>query len=197
MWRKSSEQTEIDLKGTLYEIESLMKQVAKWGMEAGFLDIDGHLEARLQPLLRDASAARFGYCETECDSRASRLENLEAEWCSAQRTVAGYRARYGIEAAATQGRHWRRLRNWIWDYRDYCAARAICRRRAPLVRQLREEFDGLERKRRTAAQWRETAAQALRANYEFHRARAARLRPEKENRHDTRELHQVVLQRAN
>ncbi len=197
MWRKHSNAIETAFKGTPQEIDSLMKQAARWGLEAGFLGIDGQLEPRIQALLREAAARCFGYCEADRDSLLARLENLEAEWNDEQRTVSEYRARYGLETVVLSGRRWRRLRTWIWDYRDYCAARAVCRRLSPVVRRLREEFDALERKRRAAAEWRETSAQALRATYEFQRARAARLRPEMENGHDARELHQCVLRRAN
>ena len=86
---------------------------------------------------------------------------------------------------------------WFAGRAELKQARSLHRRTDPELRQARLDFEIAERNRRDAAEWREMAAQFLRATYEYKKARASVVRPEKEQSHDTRDNRQFILHRAN
>jgi hypothetical protein len=177
------------------EMAKLTAMVVKWGMEAGFLGLEDRLEPRLESMVREAADLLFGRFESESECLRSELEATESEWEQAAYRVAAYRSRFG----APRGTEcwWTRVRCWFWDFREYRAAGARCSRCEPILREKRRELAAAERKRRQAREWCEIAAPALRARYEFEKARAAAVRPDKEMTYDTRETHQFVACRAN
>jgi hypothetical protein len=168
------------------EMETLTAQVGKWGMEAGFFDLEDHLEPRLAALIRDSSEKLFGNCEAELDCLQSALDSAEIEWSAASRVVE--RPRPGL---------FRRLCFWLRNAREYRAACGACRRLEPELRKLRLDLDAARSARNAAAEWRKHASETLPANYQFQKNRAALARPAKETSHDTRETRNLIVQRAN
>jgi hypothetical protein len=157
-----------------------MAQAAQWGLEAGFLGIDGHLEPRMQALLEESVKRLFGDFEAERDRLMAEIGSAETAWDQAQQVITLYRSRYGTGAEGERAGWLRRLRNWLWQTRDYRSAIAISRREAPALRELRLSLANVERTRRVANGWRETAAKGLGANFEFQQQRAAIARGRKE-----------------
>lgn len=157
------------------EMGSLITTVAKWGLETGFLGLDHELDPMLTSLVREAASRLFGSFEAEMSRLRSALDALESEWDQAAHRVAAYRSNFG-ELVRRHG--WLTgLRAWLWDFREYRAARSLCRRRGPELRSFKSEFAAAERLTRTAREWCEIASQSLRAQYEFEKARGAALRP--------------------
>ncbi len=194
MWRRTEANVPPPADSSV-ELAKLTAIVGKWGMEAGFLGLEDRLEPRLESMVREAAGVLFGNFETESDRLRSELEAAESEWDQAAHRVAAYRSRFG--AHRENGGWWTGLRCWFWDFRECRAANARCRRCEPILREKRLELAAAERKRRQAREWCEVAAPALRARYEFEKARAAAVRPDKEMTHDTRETRQFVVHRAN
>ena len=168
------------------EMGKLMATVSKWGLESGFLGIEDHLEPRLVASVQGAKGRLFGSSEAEVDRLRSELDAMETDWDQAAHLVSGYRARLAKKDPGAGW--WTRLRCWFWDLREYRAARARCNRIEAPLRSKRLEFAAAERQQREAKHWCEVATQALLAQYEFEKARAACLRPEKEITHVTNEL---------
>lgn len=181
--------------GSRSEMAKLTATVAKWGMEAGFLGFEDRFEPRLESMVREAAALLFGNFEAESGRLRSELEATESERNQAAHRVAAYRSRFG--APVGHGEWWTQWRCWFWDFRKYRDAYARCRRCEPILRQKSREFAAAEHKRRQAREWCEIAASALRARYEFEKARAAAVRPDKEMSYDTRETRHFVAHRAN
>jgi len=200
MWRKQNESVPTPVRSTASELGALTATVSRWGMEAGFLGIEGHLEGRVSALVRETSVRLFGNCEADRDRWLCQIESIEKEYDDAARRIAACRenrdlARGGLSRIAS-------LRAWLTELMAHRAARTLRRRRNPDLQTARREFETAERARRYASEWREMSAQSLRATYEYHKARAAmvrpeQVRPEKEQSHDTRENHQFIVHRAN
>lgn len=157
------------------ELAELTTVVTRWGIEAGFLGIDGHLEGRLPALVREASLRLFGNCEAERDRLICQIEAAERDCEEFARRTEETRekresARRGLFA---------RLRSWwaglVWSR----AVHRMQRRQEPELREKRLRFELAEVARREACDWREMATQSLRANFEYHQTRAALVRPEK------------------
>jgi len=179
------------------EMEQLMALAAKWGLEAGFLGIDGHFEPRMQALLEESVKRLFGDFEAERDRLMAALESAETAWDQAQAVITQYRSRYGSEGNGERRGWLHRLRNWRWQTRDYRSAIVISRREAPNLRQLRLSLANIERTRRAATGWRETAAHGLRANFEFQQQRAVIARGRKEEHYnDNHNTKQFIARRA-
>jgi hypothetical protein len=183
------------------EAERLTREVARWGMEAGFLGTDDeNVQIRLAGLIRQSSIALYGDREAEIDRLQSELESKEIEWNTASRTVSAYRA--GIEFhGGLIGRFFVRIRAYR-DYRDACR---VCRRLEPELRELRLDLEDAESRRSASAEWQTHAAETLLANYRFQKRRGAMARPvetnndkkNEENNHDTREARNFIIHRAN
>lgn len=177
------------------ELAELTVTVSRWGMEAGFLGIDGHLEGRVLALVREASVRLFGNCEVERDRLLCRIEAMEKEYEESSRKI----EESGTRHEAFRGR--RGLFAWLWawftDPANSREARSMHRRNDQELRKSRLDFEIAECARRDACEWREMAAQSLRASYEYHKARAAVVRPEMERNHDTRGNRQFIVHRAN
>ena len=179
------------------EMEQLMVLAAQWGMEAGFLGIDAHLEPRVQALLDESVKRLYGDFEAGHDRLMAELDDAETAWDQAQAVIAEYRCRYGTGANGERSSWLGRLRNWLWQTRDYRSAMAISRREASVLRQLRLDLANVEPTRRAADGWRETAARGLKANFEFQRQRAAIARGRKaEHYNDNRNTKQFIARRA-
>jgi len=179
------------------QMEQLMTLAAQWGLEAGFLGIDGHLEPRIQALLEESVKRLFGDFEAERDRLMAELDSAETAWEQAQEVISEYRSRYGTGANGERSSWLRRLRRWLWQTRDYRSAIAISRREAPLLRDLRLGLANVERTRRAADGWRETAAHGLRAIFEFQRQRAAIARGRREGHYnDNHNAKQFIARRA-
>jgi hypothetical protein len=177
------------------EMGKLSSIVGKWGLEAGFLQLQDDFEPRLEALVLEAAARLYGNAEADLGRLRSELDSVESEWDQAAHQVATYRSRF--DAARARGGWWNRLRAWFWDFRECRAARVQCKRRGPVLAKTRLELAAAERKARQAQEWREIATRALRAHYEFEKARAACLRPEKETTYDRGETRHFVLHGAN
>jgi hypothetical protein len=164
-------------------------------MEAGFLGIDGHLEGRMLALVREASVRLFGNCEAERDRLLCRIEAIEKEYEESSRKIGESDARH----EAIRGRRGLLARLWAWftELANAREARSIHRRNDQELRKSRLDFEIAECARRDACEWREMASQFLRASYEYQKARAAMVRPEKERNHDTRDNRQFIIHRAN
>lgn len=188
------------------ETERLTREVARWGMEAGFLGMDDeNVQTRLAGLIRQSSITLYGDCAVEIRRIQSELEAKEIEWLTASRTSTTYRA--GIEF---HGGPIRRFLARIRAYRDYRDACRVCRRLAPELRRLRLDLGDVESRRNAAAEWQTHAAETLLANYRFQKSRGAKARPveiskdeinfnkkNEENSHDTREARNFIVHRAN
>ena len=158
------------------EMSDLTARVAKWGMETGFLGLEHSVEPMLTSLVHEAARRLFGSSETELSRLRSELDTLEAEWEQTAHRVAAYRSRFG-ELVKSYG--WLTgFRAWFWDFREFRAARRLCRQREPEMKSIRSGFATAERVAKAAKEWCEIASQALRAQYDFEKARAAALRPE-------------------
>ena len=166
------------------EMEQLMTLAAQWGLEAGFLGIEGHLEPRMQVLLKESVKRVFGDFEAERDRLMAELDSAETAWDQAQKVITEYRSRYGSGANGERAGWLRRLRSWLWQTRAYRSAIAISRREAPVLRELRPNLASVECTRRAANDWRETAAHGLKANFEFQRQRAVIARGRKEEHYN-------------
>jgi hypothetical protein len=177
------------------ELAELTATVSRWGTEAGFLGIEGHLEGRVSALVREASVRIFGNCEAERDRLLCRIEAIEKEYeeCADKLDESSTRR------DAFRGRRGPFARLWAWftDLANSREARSLHRRNDPELRKSRLDFEIAERARRDACEWREMAAQFLRASYEYQKARAATVRPEKEQNHDKRDNRQFIVHRAN
>jgi hypothetical protein len=176
--------TGADLGTAPREMEQLMALAAQWGLEAGFLGIEGHLEPRMQALLEVSVNRLFGYFEAEHDRLMAEIDSAETAWDQAQQAITQYRSRYGTGPNGDRTGWLHRLRNWLWQTRDYRSAIAISRREAPNLRQLRLSIASVELTRRAANGWRETAAHGLRANFEFQQQRAVIARGRKEEHYN-------------
>jgi hypothetical protein len=146
-------------------------------------------------MVREAAGRLFGSFEADSDRLRSELDEVESDWEQTALRLSAYRSRFGMPG--TRDGCLSRLRCWLWDFREYRAARARYNRREPVLRKGRVEFAAAERKTREAKEWCEIATQSLRAHYEFEKARAASVRPEKEMNYDTREPRHAVVHRAN
>ena len=166
------------------EMEQLMGMAAQWGLEAGFLGIDGHLEPRMQALLEESVKRLFGDFDAERDRLMAELDAAGTAWDQAQAVIAEYRCRYGTGANGERSSWLGRLRNWLWQTRDYRSAIAISRREVPVLRERRLSLANIERTRLAANGWRETAALGLRANFEYQRQRAVIARGRKEEHYN-------------
>ena len=142
------------------EMEQLMALPAQWGLEAGFLGIDGHLGPWTQALLQESVKRMFGDFESERDRLMSEIESAERAWDQAQDVITEHRARYGAGSNGERSSWLRQFRGWIWQTRDHRSATAISPRDAPVLRELRLSLANPER--RAANSWRETAANGLR-----------------------------------
>lgn len=190
-----NEPTPTAVPSTGAELTALTATVSRWGMEAGFLGIEGHLEGRVSALVREASVRLFGNCEAERDRLLCQIEAIEAEYEASDRRIAACRQ----TRDTTRGRWGWIAALWAWyaELSAYAAARALRARKDPDLLAARLAFENAERARRNACEWREMAAQSLRASYEYHKVRAAMVRPEKEENYDTHENRQFVVHRAN
>ncbi len=195
MWRKQNECTPALVPATGSELSALTATVAKWGMEAGFLGIEGHLEGRVSALVREASVRWFGNCEAGRDLWLCRVESIEKEYDNASRKIAD--CRQNRDLARRGGSRIAVLRAWLIELMAYRSARALRRRRNAELQTARQELETAERTRRDASEWREMSAQSLRATYEYHKARAAMVCPEREQNYATREDRQFIVHRAN
>ncbi len=176
------------------ELERLIAEVAKWGMEAGFLGFeDDHLEARLAALVRDSSEKLFGNCEADRDRLESELDSREIEFNAASRAVAAY---LSASRAVVPGGLIRRFFSWLRAYRDYCSARSVCHRLEPALQELKKNLIVTECACGASADWRKQASAALPANYQFHKTRAAHARPAEEKNDVNREAASFVVRRA-
>jgi hypothetical protein len=194
MWRRHSEPAHAPVPSAASELGVLTATALRWGLEAGFLGIEGHLEGRVLALVREASVRLFGNCEAERDRLLCEIEAMEKEYEDASRRIAECREN---RERSRGGRSWIAvLRACLAELLALRAARALRRRRNPELRTVRREFETAERTRRDASEWREMAAQSLRATYEYHKIRAAIVRPEKEQTHDTRENRQFIVHGA-
>lgn len=200
MSHKLAEMVAAPVAPTGKELAELTATVSRWGMEAGFLGIEGHFEERIMALVREASVRLFGNCEAERDRLLCRIEAMEKEMEESARKV----EECGKERHGVHGRlgpiAW--LRTWLSERTEINEARSVRQRNEPDLRKAHLDFELTERTRRDAAEWREMATQSLRASYEYHRERAALVRPqtsqlEKEEHHDTRDNRQFVVHRAN
>jgi len=163
------------------EMEQLMALPAQWGLEAGFLGIDGHLGPWTQALLQESVKRMFGDFESERDRLMSEIESAERAWDQAQDVITEHRARYGAGSNGERSSWLRQFRSWIWQTRDHRSATTISRREAPVLRELRLSLANAQRTRRAANSWREMAANGLRANFEYQQQRAAIARERKRN----------------
>jgi len=176
------------------EMEQLMALVAEWGLEAGFLGIDGHLEPRMEALLDESVKRLFGDLEAARDRLMAELDSAETAWNQAHQVIKEYRC----ESAWQAGRaSWlRRFRHWLWQTQDYGSAIAVSRREATVMNELRLNLANVERSRRAANAWRETAANSLRASFEFQQERAAIARERKEDSIDGHDTKHFLARRA-
>lgn len=104
MWRKQNECTPALVPATGSELSALTATVAKWGMEAGFLGIEGHLEGRVSALVREASVRWFGNCEAGRDLWLCRVESIEKEYDNASRKIADCRQNRDLARRGKQDR---------------------------------------------------------------------------------------------
>jgi hypothetical protein len=174
------------------ELDGLMTAAVRWGMEAGFLGIDGRFEERMAPLLAEASERVFDECEAGRERLAPELEALEARLRQALGVREEFRERYGNSGLPATAGPLRRLRSFVWDWLDYHAACNFLRRAQPGLRELRTRFDRADAQRRAAGEWRKSAMVTLRANHEYQKARAALARQSEERIHDTRDALRIV-----
>jgi hypothetical protein len=180
------------------ELEGLMTVAAQWGLESGFLGIEGHPEARMTALLEEASRRLFGDPSAERVRLMAEIEPAQNDWNQAQQVISGYRSRYGSQAHGERIGLVRRLRHWLWNSRDYRSAVRVIRRRTPQLRDLRTKLDVVEATHRAAGAWRETAAPALKATFEYQNQRAGIARARKEeNDNDDPNAKYLVASRAN
>lgn len=195
MWRRRNNTTpEVSSRPAIAQagsdMETLMNQVCRWGLEAGFLGIDAHLEPRLAALVRETTNRKFGNYEAERDRLLSELEGLEKSYEEAVEAVAkSARSGESVKGIA------KRVRAWFTGIYDYRTARDRCRQLRPQIDRAKRDYETAELRRREACEWRETATQGLRANYEFQKARAAAVRTEKEQSHDHRENRRYIENR--
>jgi hypothetical protein len=184
------------------ELAELTAKVVRWGMEAGFLGIEGHLEGRVQALVREATVRVFGNCDAERDRLVCRIEAMEQELEDSARKVEE------VRAVRDSMRSRRGLLGWVLSWfagrSELSGAQAAGRRNDPELRKARLDLEMAECTRRNAAEWREMAVQYLRVTYEYQKARAAVVRPqdarsekEKEQTNDTRDNRQFIVHRAN
>lgn len=193
------ESNPMPLPGSGAEMAKMTASVAKWGLEAGFLGLEDRLEPRLAAMVREAAMRLFGNCEAETARLRSEMVTAETEWQQAALQIAAWRSRLNQPEAK---RGWLKgLYSWFVDFREYRTASGRYERNEPVFRSKRQELAAAELKTRQANEWGEISLQALRAHYEFEKARAASLRPEKEIVHDTREdtieTRHFVVHRAN
>ncbi len=177
------------------EMAKMTVSVAKWGLEAGFLGLEDRLEPRLAAMVREAAMRLFGNFEAETARLRSEMETAETEWQQAALQIAAWRSR--LDRPETSRGWIKRLCSWVFDFREYRTACARHDRNEPVFRSKRQELATAELKARQANEWCEVSLPALRAHYEFEKARAASLRPEQEIVSDTRETRQFVVHRAN
>lgn len=182
-----------DQRGVL---ERLSSQITKWGLEAGYFGVEDRLEPRLCAMVNEVSTHLFGDCGGERERLATELARTETEWGCAMQLVTSYRARYGATGDVARAGILRRFRTWVWDCRDYCAAVSRGRRAYALREKLQCRLDEVERRYRCAFEWREETMEALRAAYDFQKARASMARTRKETGHDTREAQNLFVYRA-
>jgi hypothetical protein len=157
------------------ELAELTTVVTRWGMEAGFLGIDGQLEGRLPALLSEASMRLFGPCEAEREQLLCQIEAAEKAREQAARRLDEVRARRESAGAGWFGR----LRLWWTEWIGSHAESRTRRRQEPDLREKRVKFEIADLTRREACQWREMAMQSLRATFEYHQTRAALVRAER------------------
>lgn len=200
MSNRVNEAAPAPLPATAQELADLTAVVSRWGMEAGFLGIEGHLEDRLAALVRESSVRLFGNCDAERDRLLVQIEAAEKEIEDTAREAEkrrevrkSIRGRFNLLA---------RIQLWFAELAGAKAARSLRRRNGPEVRQARLKFELADCARRDANEWREMATQSLRANYEYHKTRAALVRPatqntEKELSHDARDDRQFMVHGAN
>lgn len=156
------------------ELAKLTAVVVRWGMEAGFLGIDGQLDGRLPALVKEASLRLFGNCDAERDRLLSQIEGAEREQEESARRLQELRDRLQVMRLG-----WcTRLRLWWQDLAGTRADRRMHRAQDPELRGRRLKFEMVELTRREACEWREMAMQSLRASFEYHQTRAALVRPE-------------------
>ncbi len=185
---------------TAQELTDLTAIVSRWGMEAGFLGIEGHLEGRLSALVRESSVRLFGNCDAERDRLLCQIEAVEKEYEESAREIE--KCREGSESIRGRLGLVARMRLWFAVFTGSRAVRSLRRRNDPDLRQARLKFELAECARRDACEWREMAAQSLRASYAYHKTRAALVRPEspntgKEQNHDARDDRQFMVHGAN
>ncbi len=158
---------------TAQELAELTTVVTRWGMEAGFLGIDGQLEGRLPALLSEASIRAFGPCEAEREQLLFQIEAAEKDREQAALRLDEIRARRESARTGWFGR----LRLWWAELTGSQAESRTRRRQEPELREKRIKFEVADLTRREACQWREMAMQSLRATFEYHQTRAALVRP--------------------
>ena len=169
------EATKPAASATAKELAELTTVVTRWGMEAGFLGIDGQLEGRLPALLSEASMRLFGPCEAEREQLLCQIEAAEKEQEKAALRLDEIRAR----RESTRTGWFGRLRLWWAELTRSQAESRTRRRQEPELRQKRVKFELADLTRREACQWREMAMQSLRATFEYHKTRAALVCPQK------------------
>src|SRR5580704_7381484 len=164
MSHKLNETTPTPVPPTAQELAELTAVVSRWGMEAGFLGIEGHLEGRVLALVRESSVRLFGNCEAERDRLLCQIEALEKEHEESEQEFE--RSRETRESSRGRLGPLARLRLWFAELAGSNAVASLRRRNDPDLRQARLKFELAECARRDAAEWREMATQSLRANYE-------------------------------
>ena len=180
------------------EMERLVSLAEKWGMEAGYLDIDGRIDERILLPIRAASERIFGGTEIDRKRLAPRLEYLEAQYTNALRIRDFYRERYlvGNGDANQSGGILRGLRTWFSAWLECQAASLLLRRRGPELQKLHADLYELESRGLAAQEWEGAATMAVKANYEYQKTRAALARPRREMSRDSGEALRVIY-RAN
>lgn len=179
------------------ETERVTALAADWGMEAGFLGVDGRIEPRLSAILDDCLRRLFGDFEAERDRAAADIESGEAALDEARQAIEQYRSRYGVDGQRLRAGWVRRLRTWLWLRAAYRSGLVRARKELARLREARPRFENAEIRRKSAAIWRQAAMQAAMANFEFQRQRAALARERKEEHfNDNQNSKRFISRRA-
>src|SRR5689334_15182235 len=195
MWLRRSEMAGAPAGERQQAFDRLSSLVTGWALMSGYLGLEAPVEPRLSAAVAEVCETVFGDCREERDRLAADLARMDAEIAAAARIITTYRSGPG-SAAVSRGRLLRRLRAWIWEFRDHRVAIVRCRRALAGSEKIRQRLCAVEPRCSRAIEWSERTLAALRSTYEFQRARAEMARRREEKGHDTRENGNPMVYRA-